>query len=33
MVMEFMDGRGLTQIINICELGEPQIAYICKQVF
>jgi len=31
-VMEYMDGGALTEVISICQISEPQIACICKEV-
>ena len=30
--MEYMDGGALTEVISICQISEPQIACICKEV-
>ena len=31
-IMEYMDGGALTEVISICQISEPQIACICKEV-
>ena len=33
VVMEYMDGGALTEVISICQISEAQIACICKEVF
>lgn len=30
--MEYMDGGALTEVISICQISEPQIACICKEI-
>eukprot|EP01095_Lingulamoeba_sp_RSL-Kostka_P011930 TRINITY_DN464_c0_g2_i8.p1 TRINITY_DN464_c0_g2~~TRINITY_DN464_c0_g2_i8.p1 ORF type:complete len:630 (-),score=282.78 TRINITY_DN464_c0_g2_i8:181-2070(-) len=32
VVMEYMDGGALTEVISICQVSEPQIACICKEI-
>lgn len=32
VAMEYMDGGALTEVISICQITEPQIACICKEV-
>jgi len=32
VVMEYMDGGALTEVISICQISEPQIACICKEI-
>lgn len=32
VAMEYMDGGALTEVISICQISEPQIACICKEV-
>jgi len=32
VVMEYMDGGALTEVISICQISEAQIACICKEV-
>jgi len=32
VAMEFMDGGALTEVISICQISEPQIACICKEI-
>mmetsp|Transcript_18108 Transcript_18108/g.28093 ORF Transcript_18108/g.28093 Transcript_18108/m.28093 type:complete len:518 (+) Transcript_18108:57-1610(+) len=32
VAMEYMDGGALTEVISICQISEPQIACICKEI-
>lgn len=32
VAMEYMDAGALTEVISICQISEPQIACICKEV-
>jgi len=32
VVMEFMDGGSLTEVISICRMTEPQMAAVCKEI-
>jgi len=32
VAMEYMDGGALTEVISICQITEPQIACICKEI-
>lgn len=33
VAMEFMDGGALTEVISVCQMTEPQIAAVCREVW
>lgn len=32
VIMEYLQGGSLTELISICQMTEPQIAAVCKEV-